>query len=284
MAARQGLSSTTEEIRDALRHVLRAGFPITDDTAGDLLPDQRVVIAHAQHPDERASRVTALERVIRQILKEFGQSTRGQAARALFAVDKTLRGTTLTHRREVAARILDRDPDHTRKHIEPRILDEVAFAFHQENLRYQPVTDSSRPKIAPHEDTPVLTDESFTEEEELLCRVWSAVYGFRAELIATQRRMTDRDDSPDPELGYHLDSAKWQLAKLLTAVTAYLDNYGEEVLHGDTPFNVEGLVALAGWHGGLGDDEAKRLRYALARVGTDDRGAFVAELKKGSAA
>ena len=189
MAARQGLSSTTEEIRDALRHVLRAGFPITDDTAGDLLPDQRVVIAHAQHPDERGSRVTALERVVRQILKEFGQSTRGQAARALFAVDKTLRGTTLTHRRGVAARILDRDPDHTRKHIEPSILDEVAFAFHQENLRYQPVTD-----------------------------------------------------------------------------------------------NVEGLVALAGWHGGLGDDEAKRLRYALARAGTDDRGAFVAELKKGSAA
>lgn len=275
MAARQGLSSTTEEIRDALRHVLRAGFPITDDTAGDLLPDQRVVIAHAQHPDERGSRVAALERVVRQILKEFGQSTRGQAARALFAVDKTLRGTTLTHRREVGARILDRDPDHTRKHIEPRILDEVAFAFHQENLRYQPVTDSSRPKIAPHEDTPVLTDDSFTEEEELLCRVWSAVYGFRAELIATQRRMTDTDDSPDPELGYHLDSAKWQLAKLLTAVTAYLDNYGEEIMHGDTPFNVEGLVALAGWHGGIGGDEAKHLRYALARAGPDERQDFL---------
>jgi hypothetical protein len=275
MAARQGLSSTTEEIRDALRHVLRAGFPITDDTAGDLLPDQRVVIAHAQHPDERGSRVTALERVIRQILKEFGQSTRGQAARALFAVDKTLRRTTLTHRREVAARILDRDPDHTRKHIEPRILDEVAFAFHQENLRYQPVTDSSRPKIAPHEDTPVLTDDSFTEEEELLCRVWSAVYGFRAELIATQRRMTDTDGSPDPELDYHLDSAKWQLAKLLTAVTAYLDNYGEEIMHGDTPFNVEGLVTLAGWHGGIGGDEAKHLRYALARAGPDERQDFL---------
>ena len=64
----------------------------------------------------------------------------------------------------------------------------------------------------------------------------------------------------------------------------YVGYYGEEIMHGDTPFNVEGLVALAGWHGGLGDDEAKRLRYALARAGTDDRGAFVAELKKGSAA
>lgn len=283
MPRRTALSSAPDDLREELRKVVRPGFPITDKAAGEILTEQRVVIANAQHPDQRASRITALERVLRQILKDFGQSTRGRAARIIFAADRGLRGTTLTFRRGEAANVLERDPDHVRKQIEPKILGEVAFALHQENLRYQPVSESARPKIAAHEDTPVLTNDSFTEEEELLCRIWSAVYGYRAELIATQRRLPE-DEPPDPDLGYHLDSAKWQLGRLLTAVSGYLDNYGHEILHGDTPFSVEGIVALAGWHGGLGDDDAKRLRYALARGGVDDRIAFLAELKKGSAA
>ncbi len=282
MSKRTELNSDTDELRAELRRVVRSGFPLTDETARDLLTRQRVVIANAQHPNELASRVTALERVLRQILKEFGQSTRGRAARILFAADRGLRGTTLTFRRAEAAVVLDRDPDHVRKHIEPKILDEVAFALRQENLRYMPVAGSARPKIAPHEGTPVLTDDSFTDEEELLCRVWSSVYGYRAELIATQRRMRD-EEPPDPDFTYHLDSAKWQLARLLAAVALYLDNYGDQILHGDTPFNVDGLVALAGWHGGLGDDEAKRLRYALARAGSDDRSGFLSILKGDSA-
>lgn len=123
--------------------------------------------------------------------------------------------------------------------------------------------------------------ESWTEQEELLCRIWSAVYGLRAQLIAVQRRLAtgeESDASAPAELAHHLDSAKWQLARLLAAVASYLDQYGDEILHGETPFNVEGLVALAGWHGELGDDEAKRLRYILARVGADNRRAFLQAL------
>lgn len=280
MPGRPGLTTPPDELRAEIRRVLRAGFPLTDAAAGQVLSEQRAVIANAQHPHERASRVTALERVLRELLDQFGSSAKGQAARVLFAADRALRGTTLTKRREIAAELLERDPDHLRKHIEPRILDEVAFALHQQNLRYKPIAESGRPVLAAHEDTPVLTGESTTEQEELLCRVWSAVYGYRAELIATQLRIDD--GKPDPDFRYHLDSAKWQLARLLTFIATYLDKYGEEILHGDTPFNVEGLVALAGWHGGLGDDDAKRLRYVLSRSGVDDRAAFLAELHGGS--
>lgn len=280
MPGRPGLTTPPDELRAEIRRVLRAGFPLTDAAAGQVLSEQRAVIANAQHPHERASRVTALERVLRELLDQFGSSAKGQAARVLFAADRALRGTTLTRRREIAAELLERDPDHLRKHIEPRILDEVAFALHQQNLRYKPIAESGRPVLAAHEDTPVLTGESTTEQEELLCRVWSAVYGYRAELIATQLRIDD--GKPDPDFRYHLDSAKWQLARLLTFIATYLDKYGEEILHGDTPFNVEGLVALAGWHGGLGDDDAKRLRYALSRSGVDDRAAFLAELHGGA--
>lgn len=84
---------------------------------------------------------------------------------------------------------------------------------------------------------------------------------------------------PDVDLKDHIDTGAWQLVRLLTFVSDYLDRYGEEILHGDTPFNVEGLVALAGWHGGLGSDEAKRLRYVMARSRNDDRAAFLEEFR-----
>lgn len=283
MAVPQSLSSKPELLTKELRHLLRSGFPITDATAGDVLTEQRVVIAHAQHPDERASRITALERVLRQILTEFGRSSRGRAAQILFGADRGLRGTNLTFRRGQAADVLERSFDHVRKHIEPQLLGEVAFALHQENLRYKPASDRGRPELAAHEDTPILTDDSLTAREELLSRLWSAVYGFRSELIAMQRRIHDEGEAPDPDLPYHADSAKWQLARLLSAVADYLDEYGEEILHGDVPFNVEGLVALAGWQGGIRSDEANRLRYTLARTGPDDRHAFLRALAGGTA-
>jgi len=273
------LSSTPDDLKHELRRILRSGFPLSDATAGEVLTEQRVVIANAQHPKERASRITALERVLRQLLTGFGRSTPGRAARILFGADRSLRGTTLTFRRGEAAEVLERSVDHIRKHIEPKMLEELAFALHQENLRYQPATDSARSPIAAHEDTPVVTNESFTEEEELLCRVWSAVYGYRAEVIAVQRRLIEareEERKPEADLQEHVDTATWQLARLLTFVSEYLDRYGEEILHGETPYSVEGLVALAGWHGGLGGDEARRLKYAISRVGPDDRALFLA--------
>lgn len=275
---REALNSEPEVLRAELRRLLRAGFPITDNSAGDLLPEQRVVFAQAQHPDERASRIAALDRVLRQLLTGLGRSARGQAARVLFGAARGMRGTTLSFRRLEAAHLLERHEDHVRKHIEPKLLDELAFAFHQENLRYTPTTATSRPEIAAHEDTPVLTDNAYTEQEELLCRMWSAVYGYRAEIIAIQRRLNvarTEEREPDPDLQEHIDTGTWQLARLLTFVSEYLDRYGDEILHGDTPYSVEGLVALAGWHGGLGSDEAKRLRYLIARSGSEERGAFL---------
>jgi len=278
MAPTVARCSPQEVLQAELKKLLKAGFPLTDARVGDILTEQRVVIAHAQHPEERASRVSALDRVVRQLLNDLGPSARGQAARILFGSARGTRGMTLTARRLQAAEVLERHEDHLRKQIEPRLLEELAFAFHQENLHYKPVAEQVRPAIAAHDDTPVITEDSYTEQEELLCRVWSAVYGYRAELIATERRLREarnEEREPDADLKQHLDTGTWQLARLLTFVSDYLDRYGEEILHGETPFNVEGLVALAGWHGGLGGDDAKRLRYLLARAGPDDRNGFL---------
>ena len=275
-----GEATSVEDLRSELRSVLRSGLPLTADSAGDILPEQRLAYASAQHPHERASRISAAERALRSILTGYGRTKRGKAARVLFGADRGLRGTTLTYRREEAAKALDRHVDHLRKHIEPRILDEVAFALYQENLRYKPAVEGRRPPIAAHEDAPVISDGSYTEQEEMLCRVWEAVYGYRAEIIAVQRRVSEDPDDPAPDLEYHVDSAKWQLARLLSAVSEYLDAYGDTILHGETPFSVEGLVALAGWHGGLGSDEARRLRLAIARDGREDRAIFLGQLSE----
>ncbi len=257
------LASQLDEIRTALRALLRQGLPPTSETAGELLPNQRVVIAHAQHPEQTASRVTALDRVVRQLLRDYGDSDRGRIARILFGADRGLRGTTLTFRRETAGEVVERHPDHIRKHIEPTILDEMAFAVEQQNLRYTPRTEGRRPEIATHEDTPVLTDNSFTEREEALSRIWSAVYGYRAEIIAVQRRLDAGEEQEETER--FVQAAQWELAHLLTLVHEWLDNYGEEIEQGDVQFQVEGLVKLAGWSGGLSSDTANRLRLLYAQ-------------------
>lgn len=279
------VNSDPDVLRTELRKLLRAGFPLTDSSAGEVLTEQRAVIAAAQHPHERASRISALDRLLRQLLAGMGRSPQGQASRVLFGIARGTRGTTLTFRRSEAAAVLERHDDHLRKHIEPKILDELAFAFHQENLRYQPASPKGRPEIGAHEDTPVITDDSFTEQEELLCKVWSAVYGYRAEVIAIQRRLNEarlEEREPDPDLQEHIDTGTWQLARLLTFVSEYLDRFGEEILQGETAYNIEGLVALAGWHAGLGSDEAKRLRYLLAKAGSDNRTMFLQGLKRKS--
>lgn len=268
-----------DPLRAELQRIARSGFPITDESAGKILTEQRVVVATAQHPDERASRISALERVLRDILKGFGNSTKGQAARIIFAADRGYRGTNLSHRQQSAARILELSFDHVRQVIQPKILDDMVLVIHQENLRYTPKSAKTRPEIGVTADMPMITTESVTEQEELSSRVWSAVYGFRAEIIAMQRRLPDVDPDASVELAHHIGAAKWQLARLLTFVWSYMEKFGEEILDGEIPHNVEGLVALAGWSGGIDSTEAKHLRYTIARSGLDSLNDFLNEAK-----
>ncbi len=220
----------------------------------------------------------AIERLIKSMLSSFGSSTHGQAARILFASEKGYRGTTLTHRRINASIRLERSVDHLRKHIEPKIVSDLAFLFHQENLHYKPVSKHGRPEPGAPEDLPIITDDSFTEKEELLSRLWGSVYGFRAELIATKNRLLGEDEEATSEFIYYRDLANWKLAQLLTDIYNYIDKYGDEILSGEVPYSVEGLVVLAGWSGGITSDYAKHLRVALAKTGRDDLKAFNKEL------
>jgi len=61
---------------------------------------------------------------------------------------------------------------------------------------------------------------------------------------------------------------------LLTKLDAFLAAYGTEILQGAASYNAEGLIRLAGWSGEVTAEEARELRYLLARSGEWDSAAF----------
>ena len=65
--------------------------------------------------------------------------------------------------------------------------------------------------------------------------------------------------------------ALWRLARLLSRLDTYLEKFGRSILHGEAEYDTNGLIRLAGWSGEILEEEARELRFALARVGDDDR-------------
>jgi len=70
----------------------------------------------------------------------------------------------------------------------------------------------------------------------------------------------------------------WRTARLLNYVEQYLQNYGDRVLHGETEWDAEGIIRIAGWRGGIARDKARLLRLAVGSDGPDDYVGFVQRL------
>jgi hypothetical protein len=236
------------------------------------------VRARAVAPEDEGARVDALDKLLRRLFKKIpGEPKRRAAAEALFGVRGTT-GQTLTARRGEAAALLGYDPDHFRKRIEPRILADLAWLLEQDALHYRP-RGRKQPPAEASGDTPViegddLTDPERAEHEVLLSRMWSDVYGLRAELIERERfRGVEGEETRFSEAA---GGALWYLARLLTQLDRYLERYGERILHGEAEFNAEGLIRLAGWSGEVTEEQARELRYRLKRVGEWERTEFQA--------
>lgn len=266
------------EIVGALRLLLKAGLPLRPDVAPAALLDLPGVVARSVRANDRLARVDALERLLRATLKKLKPAERQDAAEGLFVVARG--GRTLTQRRLYAADALGYEVHHFRKRVEPKLLEEIAWLLHQDSLQYvRRARDGAPFEASGH--TPLITEEQLVhpetaEHEILLSRIWSDVYGLRAELIA--RESTRDDPERQAEHQEAAVGALWYLARLLSKLSRYTEQYGRSILHGTADYNAEALIRLAGWHGELTTAQVRDLRFALARVGEWDRAGFGAAI------
>src|SRR5680860_1157495 len=227
---------------EALKVVVRKGVPLRPDRVPDELLDLAGVVARSVQADDRLARVDALERLLKATFKTVVPKQQREAVQGLFLVARG--GKTLTERRTFAAGLLDYELHHFRKRIEPQILEELAWQLHRDSLQYVRRTKDGEPFEASGH-TPVITEEQIAqpdtaEHEILLSRIWSDVYGLRAEVIA---RGASRDD---PEkVAEHADAsigALWYLARLLTKLSRYMELHGKAILHGTPEYNADSLI------------------------------------------
>jgi len=265
-----------DALAGAVRGLLKHGLPARlRDSIGPLL-EMRGVIARSVKPEDSMSRLDALNKLLKQTIRRWPREKERAALNVLFGLEKGYASSNLTARRERAAGHTGYGPTHFRKVIEPKLISDFSAALWQDHLRYSPRTKYAPPPTEISGDSPSVGPGDLTEQEELVSRIWSEVYGLRAEIIAAGR--FKRDQSASVELLEAQGSLLWRTGRLVTYLEAYLQEYGDRILQGETRWSAEGLIRVAGWRGGISDEETSRLRLAIARVGPNDRVGFLKEL------
>lgn len=241
----------------ALRPIVSAGLPVDSECSDDALLGLRGVVARSIDPTDRLNRVKALDDLICRFLAFYPDDELGEAARVLFGMVAGSRGKNLTERRQRAAGQAGYEADHFRKHIEPKILKQLAWQLHRDSQNYTPRTKAMPPPLDASGDTPVIrqgdvSSKDTAEHEETLSRLWAAVYTLRAEILKVERLKSWPYDSTEQKLSQQkLDEALQARDRALKAtkmiIQCYLDTYGQYIEHGEAEYNVEGLLRLAGW-------------------------------------
>ncbi|HVE45132.1 MAG TPA: hypothetical protein VNA57_00090 [Acidimicrobiales bacterium] len=239
---------SAEELAAALRRVLTKGLPCGGVAAGSVLPNLKNVVARSVHPDVALSRLDALNELLPRLMDKIEDQQYAEATRMLFGVATGTRRTTLTARRRQAAAELDYSVDHFRSRVEPELGQAVAELLLRDLLRYKGRVKRASEALEPTGDTPKLTLEDLTAEEELVSRIWSRVYGLRAELIAHLRLQDQAGYAGQAE--DHRQAAAREQEKLRELIREYVETYGKTLIaHGEAEYAVEGLERLAGWRG-----------------------------------
>jgi len=237
---------TSVPLQKELQRALKFGLPLSESTAGTLLPHLRSVVARSIHPDDLLSRVDALNQLLVRVIVDLPDDDLGPAAQILFGIAAGTRRATLTARREKSAALLDYDNDHFRKRVEPKIVELVAIALHRDMLHYKSRGRRAPAAEEPTGDTPSLKEEDLTDQEELVSRIWQHVYGLRAELIATGRLSGQPGFEAKAE--DHQQAARRQHRELRRLIDEYVATYRERFIRqGDTEYDAEGILRLAGW-------------------------------------
>jgi len=254
---------------DTLRGLLRAGLPLPEQAQAGQLLELRGVIARAGRSGERASRIRALDSLLRWQLARFEHPRLAEPARLLFGAIRPAEGLTLTERREKAAAAAGYEVHHFRKRIEPEICQELArmLGADSEDLRSRaipPVLGQARGPMRLPAD--VFAWEA-AEHEESLSGLWSTVYALRAGLLATAR-LASMNGPDSGEAAQAARTALWHLALVLDAAAGYRAAYGPHLLGADPPTKPDHLALLAGWHPALQEDSESELASLAGRFAT----------------
>jgi hypothetical protein len=244
----------------AVTRLLRQGLPVTPANADPVLLELRGVVARAVDPADTASRTAALDGTLRGLLARFPDARYAPAARALFGLPPAEPGLNLTARRDLAAEQAGHEVHHFRKRVEPKLIEKIAWELLADAERFTR-TPMIAPRLAPViVRQPVPADPfawEVTEHEELLARLWSALYAARAELLAVERLVSLRANRID--LIHAAVTAAWRWAAARAEAIGYTT-----ACTPDSAASVDDLLALAGWTPKLTAAQASRLTEAAA--------------------
>ena len=227
-----------EELTKDLKVVLTAGLPITPTMNVPALLSLRGVWARAVDPPDPLARLDAADRLVKAQLKKvmlpkIDRPQLPQAAQRLFGLAGS-KGRDITNRRIDAATVLSYDDVHFRKRIEPKIVAQLAWQLYQDSLQYVP-RGRKHPPAEASGDTPTISEEDITDPEHaqhevLLSRIWSEVYGLRADLIERESHRATLEDVYFKDAN---EAAELRLGALLNYLDDYLTRYGDRILHGE---------------------------------------------------
>lgn len=234
------------DVAAELRLVIDKGLPVTNATAGKLLPNLRSVYARAVIPSDAQSRLDAVNDLLPRLIASVSDGVYREALQVLFGLAPGTRGAGLMSRRRQAADAMDYSVGHFRDAIEEELLDALAVLIYNDLLRYESRVKRASESLEPTGDTPTLQAEDLTHEEELVSRIWSAVYALRAELIAGARLQVRQGFEAQVE--DHRQAAGQQQRALQELIREYVETYGALLIrHGTAEFSLEALKRLAGW-------------------------------------
>lgn len=223
-----------------LSRLLRRGLPLSEASAGVVLPNLRSVIARSIHPDDPISRIDSLGTLLTRLLTDLDHDRYGPAARILYGVAPGMAGTTLTVRRQHAAQHLGYDLDHFRKRVEPDVVRAVADLVYRDMLKYKKRATGGDSFAAYR--VWALTEDDYTAEEELSGLVWKFVYAVRSELIGANRQ--DGEPGFETRVAEHHRMASKYAAALRRALDNYRSIFGPIIRHGPTEYRLEAFDEL----------------------------------------
>ncbi|WP_344160024.1 hypothetical protein [Nocardiopsis rhodophaea] len=238
----------------------------------------RGVAARAADPSDHSSLLAALDVVLKAALARFDDSRYSRSARALFGLPPGEAGTTLTARREAAARACGNEVHHFRKRVEPRLIERLAWMLQRDAEQFRG-TRALAPRLAPAEGQSRLPNDVFawelTEHEEHLSRVWAAVYALRAELL-TMDRMASMEEGFQA-ITRQAVTAAWRYGLLRSEAERYREVYPPGSFGALGELSVDDIVDLAGWTPPMRDEQLSLL--VLAAAENPDRDGFTSSLR-----